>query len=252
MLFSFCILVILLVSLIGARAIIAAHLQGITYLLTGHRRFGLIIYSLLFLPGIIIHELSHFFMAGLLGVRTGEITIFPSGPTESGQQRLGSVQVAQTDVIRSSLIGIAPLLIGSISIIALVKWQFPQLLQSLLIINGVLNQLIIEGQEIITIPLNFIWIYLVFAISNTMFVSEADRKSWPAMALVLAIIGGIVIWAGVSQSILGLIQAPFSAGIGIMSAAFVVTLIIDVLFLAVLLGLELLLGKVLKRRVVVQ
>src|SRR3989344_2147244 len=238
MFFSFLIFAILLISLIGARAIIAAHLQGITYLITGHSRAGLILYSLLFLPGIIIHELSHFFMAGLLGVRTGEITIFPSGPTESGQQRLGSVQVAQTDVIRSSLIGIAPLLIGSISIIALVKWQFPQLLQSLLIINGVLNQLIIEGQEIITIPLNFIWIYLVFAISNTMFVSEADRKSWPAMALVLAIIGGIVIWAGVSQSILGLIQAPFSAGIGIMSAAFVVTLIIDVLFLAVLLGLE--------------
>src|SRR3989344_8255063 len=175
MLFSFSILTILLIALIGARAVIAAHLQGITYLLSGHRRIGLFLYSLLFLPGIIIHELSHFFMAGFLGVRTGEITIFPSGKTESGAERLGSVQIATTDIVRSSLIGIAPLFVGSISIIALTKWQFPQLLDSILAIQGVLNELVIEGRQIIAVPLNFIWIYLIFAISNTMFASDSDR-----------------------------------------------------------------------------
>ncbi len=249
MFFSFIILAILLISLIGARAVIAAHLQGITYLITGHRRLGLIIYSLLFLPGIIIHELSHFFMAGLLGVQTGEITIFPSGTIETGEKSLGSVQIAKTDVIRSSLIGIAPLIMGSLSIITLTKWQFPELLNSLIAIDGVLNQLLVEGGEVLSIPMNFIWIYLIFAISNTMFVSEADRRSWPAMALLLIIIGSISMWAGISQSVLIAISEPLGIGINILSAAFIVTLIIDVIFMALVLLIESITSKILNKRV---
>lgn len=255
MLFSFTTLTILLVSLIGARAIVAAHLQGIAYLITNHRQVGLIIYSLLFLPGIIIHEMSHFFMAGLLGVRTGEITIFPSGKTESGQQRLGSVQIANTDMIRNSLIGIAPLLVGSISIIALVKWQFPKLLGTLVNASGVplpygiLNRLIIEGKSILAQPLNFMWIYLIFAIANTMFVSESDRRSWPAMAILLAIMGAIIAWIGVSPSLLSLAGGTIQVGISILNAAFIITLIVDVFMTTVILGLEVIVSKLLKKQI---
>lgn len=249
MLFSFGILIILLISLIGARHIIAAHLQGIAWLLTRHSKAGLIIYSLLFLPGIVIHELSHFFMAGVLGVRTGEITIFPSGPTESGQERLGSVQVDKTDIIRSSLIGIAPLLIGCLGVIAITKWQFPQLLYSFMAAQGTLNQLLIEGQKIVASPMNLVWIYLIFAIANTMFVSEADRRSWPAMVILLIIIGAIVVWAGLSYSLLVVISHPLGNGINILNAAFVVTLIIDVLVLSLLLVLEYLISLLLRQKV---
>ncbi len=243
MLFSIFILTILLISLIGARNVISTHLQLITWLTTGNRKLAVIVYSLVFLPGIIIHEISHFFMAAFLGVRTGEITIFPSVSTEDGEQHLGSVEVTKTDMFRSSLIGIAPLVFGSIFIIAVTKWQFPQILNNLSQFSWPLNQLLIEGKNILAIPLNFVWIYLIFAISNTMFVSSADRRSWPAMIILLLLISGLAISTGTATSVIQSVKTPLIIGINILNAAFLISLIIDVIFIIPLLGVEKLLTR---------
>lgn len=249
MLFSILILAILLVALIGARNVIASHLQGITYLVTGKKRLGLFLYSLMFLPGVIVHEISHFFVAAFLGVRTGDIHIFPSGKTEDGNERLGSVQVAKSDIFRSSLIGIAPLIIGSIVIIALTTWQFPDLLKSLMTFERPLNQLLIESGKIFTEPLNFVWIYLIFAISNTMFVSKSDRRAWPALIIVLAILTIVAIIIGIADPISDLIYEPLLIGINILTTAFFITLIIDVIFLVPLLGFESLIQNLKHKRI---
>ena len=50
---------------------------GVSYLVSKSHQFGIMLYSLIYLPGTIIHELSHFFSAAILGVRTGNISIFP-------------------------------------------------------------------------------------------------------------------------------------------------------------------------------
>lgn len=249
MLFSVFILAILLTSLIGARNVIAAHLQGIAWLLTGKKRLGLMLYSVIFLPGVVIHEISHFFMAAFLGVRTGEITIFPSGSAERGTQRLGSVKMARADFIRSSLIGVAPLVFGSIFIIALSKWQFPQLLESVMVFDNTLNQFLIEGKRIVSEPLNFIWIYLVFAVSNTMFVSSSDRRSWPALILLLVLLTLISIWVGLASPITQKISPPLFIGINILTAAFFISLVIDVVFLAPILVIEKLVSRLKKRQI---
>ncbi len=243
MFFSIFILAILLISLIGARNVISTHFQLITWLITGNRKLAVIVYSLIFLPGIIIHEISHFFMAAFLGVRTGEITIFPSVSTEDGEQHLGSVEVTKTDMFRSSLIGIAPLIFGSVIIIAVTKWQFPQILNNLSQFSWPLNQLLIEGKNILAIPLNLIWIYLIFAISNTMFVSSADRRSWPAMIILLLLISGLAISTGTATSIIQSLKTPLMIGINILNAAFFISLVIDVIFIVPLLVLEKLLAR---------
>lgn len=234
MLFSVFLLGILLVSLIGARNVISSYLQAITVALTRSPRIGLWVYSLLFLPGVIIHEISHFFMAAFLGVRTGEISIFPDGPTEEGHERLGSVQVAKTDIFRSSLIGIAPLFFGSVLIIAITKWNFPQLLDP---------QFLSRIPLLLSVPLNWVWIYLIFAISNTMFVSSADRKSWPAMILVLLILAAIALWTGAASTIAVSITPSLNAGLNVLNAAFLITLGIDVIVLIPLILTQKLLRK---------
>lgn len=231
MFFSVLVFAILLVSLIGARNVFAFFLQDLTRMLTGSHRLGLVIYSLLFLPGVIIHEISHFFVAAFLGVQTGTITIFPSDFSDEGEQSLGSVQIAKSDILRSSLIGLAPLFIGSISIIAITSWQFPQLIDSVLSLEGTLNQLLIEGRRIIAEPLNLIWIYLIFAISNTMFVSRSDRRSWPALLVLLVLLALIATWAGVSSSILNFLRQPILVALNILTAAFFVSLVVDVIAL---------------------
>ena len=250
MLFSVFLLAVLLVSLIGARNVIAAHLQGITLLLTGKKRLGLIIYSLLFLPGVIIHEISHFFVAAFLGVRTGDITIFPS-ESDSGRKSLGSVQIAKADIFRSSLIGIAPLFLGSLIIFATIRFQFPQLLDSLTQFNDTLSQFLIEGKIILAEPLNFVWLYLIFAISNTMFVSQEDRRSWPALIIILLLLSFLAIWTGVATPIALAVREPLSQAVTILTAAFFISLVIDVLVLAILFTLQKLLEKISRKRLVV-
>ena len=64
-------------------------------------------------PGVALHELSHALMARLLGVQTANLTMVPRRQAD-GHVRLGSVQVERVDVIRGSLIGLAPLLVGSL------------------------------------------------------------------------------------------------------------------------------------------
>mgnify|MGYP003348511744 CR=1 FL=1 len=73
------------------------------------------IYNLIFLPGVFLHELSHFLMAKLLGVKTGSFSIIPQSLPD-GRLQMGYVETGQTDIVRDSLIGIAPLVTGSLFI----------------------------------------------------------------------------------------------------------------------------------------
>jgi len=160
---------------------------GISYLVSKSHQFGIIIYSLIYLPGTIIHELSHFFTAAILGVRTGNISIFPK--KEDDRLKLGSVEIQKTDFIRSSLIGIAPFIIGVILLLYLT---------SILNIGGgidifdSLNS--IYNQSINTIV--FLQIYLIIAISNTLFTSKEDRRHWPVLIVISLIIYFAIIISG--------------------------------------------------------
>ncbi|MBF8250153.1 MAG: hypothetical protein HW400_754, partial [Candidatus Levybacteria bacterium] len=66
--------------------------------------------SFIFLPGIIVHELSHLFVAMILFVPVGEMEFVPK--KHGNSVKLGSVEIAKTDPIRRSLIGFAPVFAG--------------------------------------------------------------------------------------------------------------------------------------------
>ena len=73
------------------------------------------LFSLLFFPGVLLHELSHFLMARLLGVRTGRFSLLPSLMPD-GKLRLGYVETDETDLLRDALIGTAPLITGGAAV----------------------------------------------------------------------------------------------------------------------------------------
>jgi len=105
------------------------------------------------LPGTIIHELSHFLVATLLFVRTGELTVIPKVEEES--IKAGSLKHANTDPIKRTLIGIAPMIIGLIIIYFLGNIIFNQFSNfPLLIANS----------------------YLLIAVSLSMFSSKKDLE----------------------------------------------------------------------------
>src|SRR3989338_10542220 len=75
------------------------------------RRLPLNLVFFLLLPGIFLHELAHILMAEILQVPTGELKLTPE--IKDGHLTLGSAQIALTDPLRLTLIGIAPFLAGT-------------------------------------------------------------------------------------------------------------------------------------------
>ncbi|MFZ2206519.1 MAG: hypothetical protein WA061_03015 [Microgenomates group bacterium] len=84
------------------------------------------IISVIYLPGTIIHELSHYFIALLLNANPHEVSIFPV--IEEKKVRLGHViyEKRKGEFIRPILIGVAPLF-GALAVLWLIVYsrQFP-------------------------------------------------------------------------------------------------------------------------------
>lgn len=107
--------------------------------------------TMLFLPGTIIHELSHMLVATMLFHRVREVNIFPKW--QGNYIKLGSVIYEKKDVIRSIFIGIAPFFFGLYFFWFIAHFKlFPQ--QNLLI--------------------NVLILYLIYVVSSTMFSSKQD------------------------------------------------------------------------------
>jgi hypothetical protein len=201
------------------------HLQGTMLLLTGDSEIAVVLYALPLLPGIIIHELSHALTAALLGVRVGRISI---RPRRTGQHvQLGFVPVEKTDAVRNSLIGLAPLLIGSSIILlighlvfgvdsvetALSQGNWPNALEGLL---GMLDA-----------PDTWLWAYVVFVVSNTMLPSRADRQAWAPVILFLLLIGALVWVAGLGPAILAGLASPLGTALRWLAMICGLTIAVD-------------------------
>ena len=167
------------------------------FLLSKSRAIAIGIISFFFFLGTIIHELSHLFVAEILGVHTSGLTLTPEGLEESNV-RTGSVMISQTDPIRRAVIGIAPLFVG-ITTLTLLSTVLP----------NVYTQTMIDFQNGIAFSQGNIYLlglilYAFFAVSNTMFSSPEDMEGFPAVAITLSLIGAAAYFSGIS---VGLPQA---------------------------------------------
>ena len=156
-----------------------------------HRAFT-IIWSIIFLPGTIIHEMSHFFAAAFTGTHIGKVEIFPTlprlakrdpAPQDNDEQsiRLGSVETQQLGLFRGFIVGSAPFLIG----LGLLIW-----LSSTLEISNFKFQIS-----------NFLQLYLFFTISNSLFLSWVDFKHALPLIVIAVILGAVFFAIGVQPMI---------------------------------------------------
>ena len=159
-------------------------LWRVSYITTGTQKWAKVIYSFLFFPGGIVHELSHFFSATILGVRTGNIELLPVETKEG--LKLGSVQVAKTDPLRRVIIGSAPLIIGVTALFLLLKILFPFIFTPS--ISNLTGNLISFDFSAVKLTL----LYLLFTISNTMFISKKDREGFLPVSMV--IVASAITW----------------------------------------------------------
>ncbi len=220
------------------------HIQGLVLLLTGNDEVAALAHFALLLPGIVAHELSHWGAAKLLGVRVGPISIGPERK-RGRQMRFGSVQIGRTDAVRESLIGLAPLVTGTVLVLLLARWGFG------LLPGSSLRPAEWPGRLVACLRAAdaWLWVYLILAVSNAMLPSASDRRAWRTFGLYLALV------LAVACALMGLPrgdEAWVGWGVRLLSYlayAFSLTAAIDIAAVGVLLLLEWLLGWLTGRRV---
>jgi len=170
------------------------HLQGVMFLLTGDEELALWLYAIVFFPGVALHELSHALVARLLGVKIGRMKLLPSRASKRVQ--LGFVAIQETDFLRASIIGAAPMVLGSAAVILIGHFVFgtPEIIAAFS--SGDWAPGFRAFVEVLRAPDVWLWVYLVFAIVNTMLPSRSDAHAWPALAVVGAVVAGLLIYAG--------------------------------------------------------
>ena len=170
-------------------------LQAIFLILTRHENAAIGMFSLLFLPGVLLHELSHFLMARLLGVRTARFSILPS-ILPGGKLQLGFVETEQADLFRDALIGLAPLLSGGalVAYLGLVQLNLGSL--GTVVGHNDWQGLWQALRQISVQPDFWVWFYLTFVIGSTMLPSDSDRRAWLPLSLWALLLVGLVAVAG--------------------------------------------------------
>lgn len=160
-----------------------SRIQGLVFLLTHNRIAAVYVHFVLLLPGTLVHELSHLLAARVLGVKTGKLSLRPKMQGR-GAVQFGAVQLGRTDALRESLIGLAPLLVGSGLILALTSSRLkvdPLQILSLRRLPTYLAK-VRQSQDA------GLWIYLLMAISNAMLPSASDRRAWRPIGIYLGAI----------------------------------------------------------------
>ena len=219
------------------------HMQGAMLLLTGDPDIAVWLYAIPLLPGVALHEISHAIAGWLMGARVGRISILPA--RSEGRVQLGFVPVEEMGLMRTALVGLAPLVVGCLALVfigykglqlgpavaALVERDWPAVMDGL--------------HEVIQAPGMWIWAYLAFAISNTMLPSRSDMRAWPAIVLFLAIVAGLVVLLDLGSALMG----PLVGVLRWLAVACGLTVLIDLPFALTILVLERAIGRLKGMRV---
>jgi hypothetical protein len=216
---SFGWLILTLGPLIWLQPRLHKEIQLIFLLLTRNRQIAVLLFSLIFLPGVFLHESSHFLMAKILRVPTGRFSIFPQ-ETVDGRLQLGYVEIGSTDHFRASLIGAAPLLAGMATVAYI---GFVNLKLDLIWLAG---QQAGAGDALTAFFGTFghsdvwLWFYLALTISSTMFPSASDRKSWVWVGGIAIALFVLVVFLGAGNWLIEKIVPGMTSGISAASVVF--------------------------------
>lgn len=225
---------------------IQTHLGGVALLLTGRSDRAVILYAILMFPGVLLHELSHWFMAKILGVRTGSLSLLPQVQPD-GTVQLGYVTYYKGQnlgPIRESLVGGAPLLAGTAVILLIGSRVFSVTELVAAIQTGSIDTLTLALTNLLETNDFLVWLYLLFTIANAMLPSRSDRRAWPAFLLIMGILTAGVYLVGLQQVVVAGLAGPVTAVFGYLGLAFSLAIGVDIFFMLLIYLVESLISRI--------
>ena len=217
-------------------------------LLVRSPEIALILYSLIFFPGVLMHEVSHWLIATLLGVRTGRFSVWPQAQPD-GTLRLGYVETEKIDFMREALIGAAPLIVGGllVSLGGLTRLNLGAV--GLALGRADLLAAFEAARSSLSNSDAWVWLYVIFTVSNSMLPSASDRRAWPFVALLLILLGSVLFYAGFGPLVAQSLVEPVERAVRAMAVVFTITVGVDLLVIPVIGLLELVVIRVTGLRV---
>jgi hypothetical protein len=190
--------VLMLLPLVFLQRFLHREIQAVILLVTRNIQLTIGLFSVLFFPGVFLHELSHFLMAKILGVRTRGFSLIPQSLPD-GRLQMGYVETEKSDIVRDSLIGLAPLIAGTLFVAyaGIYKLQFHTLWN--LLRDGQVELFWMGLGLLPTVPDFYLWFYLAFTVSSTMLPSESDRGAWLPLGLWIAALLALAIISGAGE-----------------------------------------------------
>ncbi len=225
---------------------IQTHLGGIALLLAGKPDRAIILYAVIMFPGVLIHELSHWLMATILGVKTGSLSLIPKLQPD-GSVQLGYVTYYKGQnlgPIRESLVGGAPLLAGTAVIILIGSRVFGITNLGAAIQTGSIDALTLALGELFGATDFLVWLYLLFAIGNAMLPSRSDRRAWPAFLWTMGILAVVLSLLGLRDVVVDGLAGPAATIFGYLGLAFSMAIGVDLFFMLLIYSVETVISRI--------
>lgn len=225
---------------------IHVHLHGVSMLITRRAEWAVILYSLILLPGVFLHETSHWLTATLLGVRTGSFSLIPHRQAD-GSIVLGYVEYYKGRTlgpVRESLIGGAPLIAGTAVILLIGFKVFGITDLAAAIHSGEIDNLSLALGQVFSTNDILVWLYLLFAISNAMMPSPADRRAWPAFLLTISGLAIVLAMLGATDVVINGLAQPATTVFGYLGIALSMSIAVDILFMILIAVVEWIVGRI--------
>lgn len=164
------------------------HIFKVGWLISNSFQVTTVVYYIIFLPGIVLHEVARWLAAGVFNVRAKRSVEFPQ-PQEIGELRLNFIRLSQeSGRVTHFLIRACPLTAGMLALwaIAIRIFHWQTLLD--LAADGSLESLAAALTHFSQTPDLWLWLYLAFVIANTMLPTLSHRTGLreKAFALLLA------------------------------------------------------------------
>ncbi len=215
--------VLMLVPLIFLQRLLHREIQAVLLIVSRDANITMGVFSIIFLPGVFLHESSHFVMAKILRVPTGRFSLLPRS-LPNGRLQLGYVETARSDVLRDSLIGAAPIIAGTLFVAYVAIYHFELRVLWDVFRNQQFTLFWSELRALPNVQDFFLWFYLVFVVSSTMMPSESDRHAWLellfSIGILFAILLGLTLLFGAGTWMLNNLAPYVSNFFGFVAAIF--------------------------------